>query len=449
MNDASRTCAGFPNRNGSGPPTCVSRQPWWQGVSVALIVSLAWTLTAAPISVIIRYDDYSSISQTEVDKAVIGLFEKHKCTCTFGVIPSVDPAQFCDPDEHHAGADEIVLTDEKAALLRQAMDAGWVEAAMHGCCHRDINEGPARFDSEFAGLEPDEQIESIKAGKRVLEQKLSQRVVSFIPPFNTYGPHTVAALEQAGFTVLSADMRGPTPPDTGLKLLPQTCNILDVQQAVETARADDMQGAVIVSIFHPQDLHAADEMENPRGLGKFLTLRDVDALLTWLCAQDDVRVLSLRQASEELSLLSAARYGAWKHYLNCPLLKMLPPMLPNCPGYYPPPDGIKTLHRRVCMSFAVYLVILAAVGFVCGATAGVLAFRRLRRGAWVAGIGICAVLVAGVVVIAVFSRPYGWKDAAIVLLASGLAAGLGGALLRRRLTPSAPVSTDSVRQPDD
>ncbi len=386
------------------------------------------------ITVAIRYDDYSSYSQTDVDRKVIALLEKHQCPCTFAVVPESIPWIAEDRNIGRAvGEPGVRLTDEKVTMLKQFLGTGLVEVALHGLSHEDLSPDDPAILSEFEAVDAAEQLRRIREGKQVLTELLDCRMTTFIPPFNTYDVNTVSALEQTGFTFFSADTRGVPPAQSSLKFIPQTCHFNETRAAVESARAAGRPGALIVTIFHPQDLREAEQMPNPYGLGQFLDLGDVDSLLGWLKQQPDVQVLTLGQAGERLAPLDAARFTAWRKYLDCPALPMLPPALQRRPGYYPMPDAIRKLRTALWLDVCIYALVFVGLGLLSGAAAGFMV-ARLPRLFVIAGALGDILIGGGVAAVAVAARPYGWKDTAAICAGVGIVVSFATVLLLRRRT---------------
>lgn len=102
----------------------------------------------------------------------------------------------------------ILLTDAAVAYLleRRHAAAEKVFLHQHGYRHEQVVNGEQRW-TEFAGRRPlPEQVEVIAAGRDVMERRLGDAVghAVFTPPSHKYDENTVRALQQLGFTVLSA-----------------------------------------------------------------------------------------------------------------------------------------------------------------------------------------------------------------------------------------------------
>lgn len=261
-------------------------------IILPIVLALCGCGSAKPadqtILVFFRYDDYSALSDTATDLAVIDAFREYKASFTIAAIPAVFVSEG-DTGETKA---EVWLTPDKIDILKQASSEGIAEVAQHGYSHEKLTE-----NSEFAGVSFEAQYERIAKGKAYLEAALGTAVTTFVPPENTYDENTVRALDQLCFTLISADRKGAALKDVKLGYLPYTVTLPDVRQAVLEARASGYQNPVIVVMFHPFNIEGA------QGVG----IDEFKALVTWLAGQEDVRMLSLSQAPALIDDLSAAR----------------------------------------------------------------------------------------------------------------------------------------------
>ena len=100
------------------------------------------------------------------------------------------------------------LTRATAEYLRKlrASHPGLIEINQHGFLHEQVIGGKHGW-SEFGGRRSyDEQRAAIAEGKRIMEELLSGDFspLVFTPPSNKYDDNTLRAMEDLGFTVLSA-----------------------------------------------------------------------------------------------------------------------------------------------------------------------------------------------------------------------------------------------------
>ena len=320
------------------------------------------------ISVVFRFDDYSSRSSTDIEIKLIDAFQKYNACCTFGVIPFI-----CAGDVHDAHPQDVVqLTSVKAAILKNAIKAGVLEVALHGYSHQTNRE--RRF-TEFSGLDYNDQVEKIAMGKNYLEEILGTQVTTFIPPWNAYDLNTIHALEKLDFKSISAGECGDAKKSSSLKFLPATCNLPHLRNVVKSAKHDSDVQPVIVVIFHQYDF-----LEIDREGGK-LTYQDFLELLAWVTSQKDIQVRSIEQATKVIEDLSASRYINYNSYrklsyLIPPISKLLSKSYHS--GVYLESNNSQNM-RIKCWSFIFifYLTILVA-SIVTSFLIGFAVFPRYR-----------------------------------------------------------------------
>ena len=266
------------------------------------------------ITVVFRFDDYSSRSPTDIEYKIIDAFKKYNISCTFGVIPYITAG-----DVHDTSIQDVVpLTPMKADILKNAIKAG-VEVALHGYSHQTIRKISAGRHTEFSGLDYDSQVKKIAKGKTFLEGMLDMRVTGFIPPWSTYDSNTIRALEKLGFEYISTDGFCNAKKSSLLKFLPVTCSILHVRDAVKLARHIPGAEPIVVVLFHPHDFIEVNKLH-----GRF-TYAEFVELLAWLTSQKDIYVRTINQTINVTGDLSADRFLDYYSFLI--LSRVLPPFL--------------------------------------------------------------------------------------------------------------------------
>ncbi len=180
------------------------------------------------ITVVFRFDDYSSLSSTEFEVKLINTFREYNTVCTFGVIPYV-----CAGDIHDTRPQDVVpLTLKKAAILKNAIKEEILEVALHGYSHQTIRSKTNGKHTEFSGLDFDSQVAKIAKGKDYVEEILDIRIATFIPPWNVYDANTIRAIEKLGFKCFSAGVSVKAPESSILKFAPATCDLFELRQTV-------------------------------------------------------------------------------------------------------------------------------------------------------------------------------------------------------------------------
>lgn len=402
------------------------------GLCAALAaVSLAAALLAgcspqavAPqqISVVLRYDDLSAKSPLALETRLVQIVQARGLTLTFGVIPFVSAGSMYE----YSAQELLPLPEQKAALLRAGVQAGAVEVALHGYAHQTTS--LVRM-TEFAGLDYALQVQRLERGRALLEDASGAPVTLFIPPWNTYDADTLRALQDAGFNLLSAELRGVAPPDCPLSLAPFTCYPGGLPDALAAARASGDPQPVIVVLFHAYDFTEADPY---RGLF------DADgfaALLDELLSQPDVRLLAVGQAVNILGTLDAQRYllnrrgVAWSDALIPPLQvqKADRSFLASNTAL------LRRAQRRVLTFYGGLLLLGAAAGLWLARTR-----RPARSARWWLLRGAASLAAVVVLAYALRDGRVNWRGALAATLAWGPCVGLWiEQLARRRVAVSA------------
>jgi hypothetical protein len=194
--------------------------------------------------VVLRFDDYSAISNMDVERGILETVAKAKAKMVVSVIPFVaeigwvprGPIKLCP------------LPAEKVRLLKQFVPQT-VEIALHGYCHQAIGQTSGMV--EFGGCITREQQQArLRDGKAFLEDAFGVEVKTFVPPWNQYTAATISGMREVGLKVLSADATfGPWAPD--MKYVPATCSIGRLGGALKLAEQDS--GALICALLHEYD----------------------------------------------------------------------------------------------------------------------------------------------------------------------------------------------------
>ena len=247
------------------------------------------------IYVVFRMDDYSALSDTDLELKIIRLFEERELSVTFSVVPYV-----CEKDDKDPAAQPLIrLSDQKGLILKKKVKSGVLDLALHGYAHQSNN---ANDPSEFGGLQYHEQLKRLKEGKALLEEIAEVSVTTFVPPWNQYDHNTLKAMKESGFNLLSAGWKGVVTSRTNIQYLPATCDLTLLPKAIDTVRLSSDKYPVIVVLFHHYDFK---EYGDPRGQ---FSLNDLATLLDWLLSQKDLNIISIGQAYRILDDLSPNRF---------------------------------------------------------------------------------------------------------------------------------------------
>jgi hypothetical protein len=312
------------------------------------------------INIVFRFDDFSAISSTEFELKIIESFRKCSATLTIGVIPFE-----CAINQLDLTPQDIVpLTTIKADVLKNAISDGSVDVALHGYSHQTISTVKR---TEFSGLDYQSQLDRLEKGKKFLEDMLDVPIQVFVPPFNQYDLNTLRALEELHFTTISAYKGGEIIRNSKLKFLPATCGLARLKDAVKAARISSQSEPIIVVLFHDYDFKEIDKKYGA------INYKDFSDLLTWARSQDDLRLLSISQATEMIQDLGSDRFIADKW------IDRISRFLPICmqkeeytSGYLKSDDLLNIVFKVSFFYFTIF-----SFGIIVSFTLGFFIFRKI------------------------------------------------------------------------
>jgi peptidoglycan/xylan/chitin deacetylase (PgdA/CDA1 family) len=364
------------------------------------------------VTIFFRYDDYSALSHPAVDQGVIDIFSRHGVTCTFAVVPAITSIY---PWVEGSDQQELPLTAEKKAELREAVRGGAVDLALHGWRHL-ANEHTCHPDpSEFRGLSLEEQTRILQRGRDFLAEAVGSSPTLFVPPWNSYDANTVKALEQCGFRGLSASRYSPWPEkSTRLAFAPYTTELGGMRAAIEAARRSGEDAPVVGVMMHPYDFQESEDKRAVISLSRF------EQEIRWLKEQKDVRILPISACLESIQGMDLSRFLA-----NRPsaLEDSYPPMVERAVSdfvYHTTPGARRRKLRRDSM-FVGILVLLALIGGISGWFAEVLLVK------WMPSLIEVIPFALGLAMILLALRAF--RARAIYTKGAALMAAMSGALI--------------------
>ena len=147
------------------------------------------------IKILVRFDDICpTMDFVQFEKALKILHSKN-IKPLLGVIPDCIDSDLAIEEAH----------DEFWLWVKSLQSDGYT-IAMHGYRHVLENTGRGvvtrRFDSEFAGLPLEDQIQKIKEGKNILKKHGIETDI-FFAPAHSYDENTLIALKKCGFKYMS------------------------------------------------------------------------------------------------------------------------------------------------------------------------------------------------------------------------------------------------------
>lgn len=311
-------------------------------ILAVLVCSAGWGNTAISpprVTVVFRYDDYSSRSNTDLEEKILRAFSQNKACCTFSIIPFISAVNYLDTNPQEV----IPLTAAKTEIARQAMAAGTMDAAQHGYSHQRQGYTHGWYTA-YEGLDYDSQLHKIRTGKVFLEKILGAKIITFVPPYNSYDANTLKVLDKLNFRCLSASLRGQTVPSTSLKILPETCTLAQLREVIGYARKMVDYHPIICVMFHQYNFIGIDDTKEAERINHKTSLDEFNQLLSWITSQEDIRVRSISQLLQENVDLSMERFINNKYYLE--LFHLKPAWWPPHYGFYMPAEFAFNLRFR-------------------------------------------------------------------------------------------------------
>ncbi|MCF8406006.1 MAG: DUF2334 domain-containing protein [Bacteroidales bacterium] len=249
------------------------------------------------ITIAFRYDDYSAVSDTKLEKQIIEIFSDFNIPITFGVIPNVVSSMYSDTISNEF----IILKRRKINILKKASREGIVEIALHGYTHRQNLK--VNIYTEFSGLDYNEQYRKIKQGKNFLENEIGSKVTTFIPPWNSYDSITLQVLNELNFQFISSDIIGQSYNNSGLMYVPFTCEVNNLKDAIMLARENLDNSALIVVMFHQDNFIEANKNKG------YISITEFAEIISWISQQKDINIISIAESNNHISDLSSSRYA--------------------------------------------------------------------------------------------------------------------------------------------
>ncbi|CAG0991797.1 hypothetical protein ANAEL_02341 [Anaerolineales bacterium] len=234
------------------------------------------------IRIALRLDDPSETSDQEIESGIVSALDACGLCATFAVIPF-----------RESNGERVVLSTKRASPLIDAHRRGLIEVALHGNTH--INRAEGAKKSEFSGMPVPEQLRLIQEGAQHLGKVFDVRIGGFVPPWNGYDLNTLTALQQGGFDYISADWRMPVGYAGNLPILPLTCHVSQIREAVEEARRISFLSPVIIAMIHHYDFE-----ESGSANSKF-DMKHFEELLAWASQQPHLSSVRLMDVAKNIN----------------------------------------------------------------------------------------------------------------------------------------------------
>ncbi len=269
-----------------------------------LPLSTAAAGTRAGVRVLLRYDDFTRTSSFALEEKLFRSLDRMGVPILVGAVPfpgAPYPEISATPVRQKAD-----LGPEKIALLRDLAHKRHIEVALHGYSHRNNSAG-GTLASEFAGLTLDRQRQLLMLGKSAFEATFGVPIRTFIPPYNTCDETTVSALEQTGFTVLSAGA-WQAQRDAAIAFVPETTYPQQMKQAIRNALREQSGTSMVVVVMHNFDfVEDAEPLPSFRKAAAKIDSATLLADIQWAKQQPGLTFVSVEDLLGSREDLSAAR----------------------------------------------------------------------------------------------------------------------------------------------
>ncbi len=244
--------------------------------------------------IVFRMDDYSDYSDPATEQAILQIFDKHQVKLSLAVIPFTN-----DVNIHDFAHENRKLSPEKEEILLYYYNKGLIDIVLHGYNHKALDYNTVWL-TEFEELEYAKQKERIVKAKNYLEDLCGDKIEIFAPPWNSYDSNTLKALEETGFRIISAAPSGISDKNLGIKYLPFTCELHELQDAINSVNNNTSGNpALIVVLFHPADFTESGYS------GSKLSLAELDEILIRLKEMPNTELHNISTlAKTELNLSS-------------------------------------------------------------------------------------------------------------------------------------------------
>ena len=389
---------------------------------------------ARPRYLVVRYDDYTAVplyarssKDPDIERRLFALFANRGARLVVGVVPfgGLDD-DVATTEKILSGQAESWLNDAASPwvrLLKEYVDAGVVEPALHGLEHR--RRTPLGFrPGEFQGRPLLWQRSAIHVGREALEHSLGVRVRVFIPPWNAWDGATAAALQDERFEWLSPDLHHASYPPKTIPVVPQ-CTGSPSEALSWVIRDQEIPpGSVLLLVTHPFDFEEAGGEKNLADLDRLL--QTVSESPSWSFAA--FRDLPADEVDWDRRFQAAVASEYARRFLyDVPGANVL--ISRNSPCVIYPADGYATPGRVLCAAMWGSVAVALIVGAIAGGAGRKLTKRSTQSFITLSALSLVAAAYLAIGAAAIAAR--GYQIRGIRWLAIGVAGGFLIGLLAR------------------
>lgn len=361
------------------------------------------------VRVVLRYDDLSARPVLRAfERRLLNMLVGVDIGCSLAAIPFVTDAPFRSQES----AALLPLSGADVESLLPHLSSGRLELAQHGYSHRNctISGRP----SEFRGVSYDEQLVMLQRGRRHLESLISQKVNTFVPPWNSFDANTVRVLDELQFRCLSASS-GSRYPASSLAIVPHTCVLRSLERSVELASRSKDDSPIVVAAFHSFDFEESGEMPG------WIDFSGFTALVGRLQSRFGVEFCTLESIAASADFLDSVYAECWLSTFQ--LQQYLVPAIRN------DEFEVACLSSNRLRAIRIRSLLTLSCSCVCSAALGGSLYFGVARFLYAfssVGIAINALLICGIVSVlfrAVLRRNLSYKVLYIVCASVGLLLG--------------------------
>lgn len=334
-------------------------------LSIVLFNFPVETLASEPLKIVLRYDDYSSSSNIDIERILFESAKNVGAGVLVGVIPF--PGKIYPVNSGSQGNAYLLpdLESEKINLLKNYALEGTIEIAIHGFSH--VNNAKQEPNTEFAGLPENIQEILLRVAKKSMEVATGLKVTAFVPPYNQYDTATLKVLDRIGFNLLSAGLAGPMEVSARIALLPGGPYPHRLKDVIFSAVSKGHTDALVVATIHPYDIieNNADLPDFRKGVGQ-ISVSTIQGDLKQIKDLNAVRFISISELFEDD--LSSDRLKAnlrlrasmiTRHYLLPEILGMYP-----LTGLYYSENAANRIYwSQIFLTTIIYGIFMMAVAF--------------------------------------------------------------------------------------
>jgi len=217
--------------------------------------------------VVFRNDDIQNFSGSKLELKLFRIFKENNISQTYALVPF-----------------EINLLEKRELMkiLKEHLKLGLAEIALHGYAHQDLGKR-----TEFLGRPLAEQFKKIKVGKSYLEDLFKIKIITFIPPFNSYDLNTIKACRENNIKVLSSSNFFFYKDISDIAIVNASALLFTPLSELELARKNGGNLSVFIIYYHSYmgNIYPKDDYYG-----------QMEKLIKYIKSKDNIEVITLGEA---------------------------------------------------------------------------------------------------------------------------------------------------------